>query len=208
VQGHLSHSFEKEHHGYTCKIFNICQLSNNAAKTIKSKSCFEAIAQHKSFNIKAYHTDNGIFAPAAFKNDCTSKHKQLTFSGVTAHNQNGVVKQNIKTILQGARASLLHAAHLWPEHANIKLWPLAVDYAVWVFNCLPSVDVGLSPNTLWSQAKCSHKDFNCARVFECPIYILDPKMQDGHKILKWDPQACLGMFVGFSSMLSLFVLSV
>jgi hypothetical protein len=84
------------------KIFNFCQLFNNAAKTIKSKSCFEALAQHKSFNIKAYHTDNGIFASAAIKNVCTSKHQQLTFSGVGAHHQNGFAKQNIKTILHWA----------------------------------------------------------------------------------------------------------
>ncbi len=82
---------------------NFRQLSNNAAKTTKSKSCFEAIAQHKSFNIKAYHTENGIFASAAFKNDCASKHQPLTFSGVGAHDQDRVPGQNIKTISQRLR---------------------------------------------------------------------------------------------------------
>jgi hypothetical protein len=82
VQGRLPHTFGRERHRYTCgtlfvdqasgKIFNFCQLSNNAAKTIKSKSCSETIAQNNSFNIKAHHMDNEIFASAAFKNDCTS----------------------------------------------------------------------------------------------------------------------------------------
>jgi hypothetical protein len=67
---------------------------------------------------------------------------------------------------------MLHAAHTWPEQANIE----TVGYAVWVFNGLPSVDVGLSPNKLWSQAKCSHKDFIHAHVFGCPVYILDLKL--------------------------------
>jgi hypothetical protein len=46
------------------------------------------------------------------KNDCTSKHQQLSFSGVGAHHQNGVAKINIKTISQWALASMLYAAHL------------------------------------------------------------------------------------------------
>jgi hypothetical protein len=49
------------------------------------------------------------------------------------------------------------------------------------------------------------KDFNHALVFVCLVYILDPKLQDGHKILKWDPWAHLGMFVGFSYIHSLLV---
>ena len=63
---------------------------------------------------------------------------------------------------------MLHVAHSWTERANIKFWPQAVDYAVWVFNRLPSVDV-VSPNELWYQTRCAHEDFNRAHVFDCPI---------------------------------------
>jgi hypothetical protein len=37
-----------------------------------------------------------------------------------------------------------------------------------------------------------------ARVWGCPAYVLDPKLQDGKKIPKWDPRARRGMFVGRS----------
>ena len=30
-----------------------------------------------------------------------------------------------------------------------------------------------------------------------PCYVLDPQLQDGHKLPKWKPQSCHGMFVGF-----------
>jgi hypothetical protein len=97
IQGRLPFTFGHKHQGYTCgtlfvdyasgKIFNFCQLSNNAAKTITSKSCLEALANNKTINIKYFHTNNGTFASSAFKEDCTSKKQKLTFSGVGAHHQ-------------------------------------------------------------------------------------------------------------------------
>ena len=208
VQGRLPWTFGRERHGYTCgtlfvdhasgKIFNFCQLSNNAIETLSSKSRLEALAQEESVTIKKFHTDNGIFASSDFKEDCDSKGQKLTFSGVGAHHQNGIAERNIKTISQWARASMLHAAHSWPDVASINLWPQAVDYAVWVFNHLPSIDVGISPHELWSRTRFPSNSLTRAHVFGCPVYVLDPRLQDGHKIPKWDPRARLGMFVGFS----------
>jgi hypothetical protein len=184
VQGRLQFTFGCEHQGYTCgtlfvdhasdKIFNCCQLLNNTAKTITSKSCLEALANGKTINIKSFHTNNDFFASSAFKKDCTLKKQKLTFSGVGAHHQNRAVKCNIKTISQWARASMLHATHSWPEHANIYLWPQAVDYAVWVFNHLPLIKNSVSPNEAWSCTRFPTSSLNPGHVFGCPIYILDP----------------------------------
>ncbi len=107
IQGRLPFTFGCKCQGYTCgafcvdhsssKIFNFCQLLNNAAEIITSKSCLEALANNKTINIKSFHTNNQIFASSAFKEDCTSKQQKLTFSGVGAHHQNGVAKRNMKT---------------------------------------------------------------------------------------------------------------
>ena len=35
-------------------------------------------------------------------------------------------------------------------------------------------------------------------VFGCPCYVLDPRLQDGKKSLKWEPCAQAGKFLGFS----------
>ena len=35
-------------------------------------------------------------------------------------------------------------------------------------------------------------------VWGYPCYVLDPKLQDGHKLPKWKPRSRRGMFVGFS----------
>ena len=180
------------------KIFNYCQFSTDAVETIQSKHKLEDEAKREGFSVKKYHSDNGVFASEAFKKDCDSKSQTYSFSGVGAHHQNGVAERNIKTVAQWARACMLHAATHWPARFSIRLWPLALAYAVWVFNRLPQRDTGLCPNEIWSGSRCGHEDFRRAHVFGCPVYVLDPRLQDGKKIPKWDPRARLGMFLGFS----------
>ena len=51
---------------------------------------------------------------------------------------------------------------------------------------------------MWSQSRSTHYDFRRAHVWGCPVYVLEPKLQDGQKIPKWLPRARLGMFMGFS----------
>jgi hypothetical protein len=208
VNGRLYSSYGRESHGYTCgtlfvdhasgKIFNFPQLSTTAADTIRSKHLLERLAFDEGLRIKHYHSDNGIFASAAFKDDCAASSQHISFSGVGAHHQNGIAERNIKTVSQWARANMLHAAFHWTEHANIKLWPQAVDYAVWVFNRLPSVETGLSPNELWSNTRSTSNDLRRTHPFGCPVFVLDPVLQDGNKLPKWNARARRGMFVGFS----------
>ena len=95
---------------------------------------------------------------------------------------------------------MLHVATHWPQYADSKFWPQATDYTVWVFNRLPSVDSGIAPNELWSRVQAHGTNMTCAHVFGCPVYILDASLQDGKKIPKWNPRACLGLFLGFSNL--------
>jgi hypothetical protein len=208
IPGHLYTSFGREQRGYSCgtlfvdhasgKIFNFPQLSTTTAETVRSKHTLERLAHDEGIVIKHYHSDNGVFASTAFRADCESQSQQISFSGVGAHHQNGIAERNIKTISQWARANMLHAAFHWHEHANIKLWPQAIDYAIWVFNRLPSATHGLSPNELWSGSRSSGHDLRRTHPFGCPVFVLDPSLQDGKKIPKWDTRARRGMFVGFS----------
>ena len=209
VEGRLYGTFGRERQGYTCgtlfvdhasgKIFNFPQFSTTTNETLRSKHSLERLALEEGITIRTYHADNGVFASDAFKLDCISSSQKLSFSGVGAHHQNGVAERNIKTISQWARANMIHAAFHWPEFATVKLWPQALDYAVWVFNRLPSVTTGLSPNEIWSQSRDYSNDLRRAHVFGSPVYVLDPKLQDGGKVPKWSPRARRGMFVGFST---------
>jgi hypothetical protein len=92
---------------------------------------------------------------------------------------------------------MLHLALSWPEHADPKFWPQAINYATWVFNNLPNIESGLSPNKLWSSMRQNDDILWRAHVFGCPVYVLDAALQDGKKIPKWSPRARLGLFLGF-----------
>jgi hypothetical protein len=213
VQGRLPHSFgkEKERHGYSCgslfvdhasgKIFNFLQYSNTAHKTLQTIKQLEAMAREEGFKIKSYHSDNGIFATANFKAHCERSQQTFSFSGVGAKHQNGIAERNIKIVAHWARANMLiHLATHWPQCADSKFWPQATDYLEWVFNRLPSLDSGIAPNELWSGVRAHGTDMTHAHVFGCPIYVLDASLQDGKKIPKRKPRACLGLFLGFSNL--------
>jgi hypothetical protein len=43
-----------------------------------------------------------------------------------------------------------------------------------------------------------YKHVQRVRVFGCPVYVLDPKLQDAKKIPKWNKRAYRGIFLGFS----------
>jgi len=208
IIGRLPHTYGREHNGYTCgslfvdhasgKIFNFSQYSNTAAETIRSAIRLETMASDEGFKIKSYHSDNGIFASPDFKQHCSLQNQKYNFGAVGAKHQNGIAERNIKTVAQWARANMLHLATLWPQYAHAKYWPQAIDYAVWVFNRLPNMESGISPNEIWFSARgTSAVDLPRTHVFGCPVYVLDPALQDGKKIPKWDPCAHLGLFLGF-----------
>ncbi len=168
--------------------------------TSQSINRLEAMAREEGFKIESYHSDNGIFATANFKAHCERSQRTLSFSDVGAKHQNGIAECNIKTIAHWACANMLHLATYWPQCADSEFWPQTTDYGVWVFNRLPSLDSGITPNDLWSGIQARGTDMTRAHVFGCPVYVLDAPLQDGKKIPKWNPWAHLGLFLGFSNL--------
>ena len=94
---------------------------------------------------------------------------------------------------------ILHTALHWPEEADLKLLPLAMDSAVHIWNNTPNYEHGLTPNEIISQTL--EPTFNTLKrthVWGFPAYILGSTIQDGQKIPKWNPHAKRGQFLGFS----------
>ena len=61
----------------------------------------------------------------------------------------------------------------------------------------------LAPLTIWTELFTGTKQapnsvLSNARVWGCPAYVLDPKLQDGHKLPKWMKRSHLGMNLGVS----------
>jgi Reverse transcriptase (RNA-dependent DNA polymerase)./Integrase core domain. len=180
------------------KVFLHHQSSLRAADTILGKRLVEHQSHQYGIRIKQYHADNGTFASNEFQADCDAKSQRLTFSASNAHHQNGVAERYIGTITRLARAMLLHSALFWPGAHSLDLWPMAMDYAVWIWNHLP-MDDGLSLEEKFSGQKLpNHDHLRRAHVFGCPCYVLNPKLVAGGKIPKWDPRSRQGKFVGYS----------
>ncbi|KAL7478027.1 hypothetical protein ACHAW6_003813, partial [Cyclotella cf. meneghiniana] len=118
-------------------IFHSPQKSLNAADTIRGKLLLEREAAEVGIQIKALHSDNGVFNSEDFRQHCDSYRQRLSFSGVGAHHQNGVAERSIQTIANMARASMIHASLRWPDRPILDFWPLAMSYAIWVYNQLP-----------------------------------------------------------------------
>eukprot|EP00977_Amphora_coffeiformis_P018266 scaffold6350_cov75-Amphora_coffeaeformis.AAC.2 len=90
-----------------------------------------------------------------------------------------------------ARAMLLHLRLHWPDEFSPDLWPFALDYAVYIYNYVPRKGKAGAPSPIefFCGAKVGCRPLQRLRVFGCPSYVLDPRLQDGKKIPKWEPRS-------------------
>ena len=174
------------------------QVSLGASDTILSKRRFEQDARQMGVTISEYHGDNGVFVAEEFREELAELDQDIKFSGVGAHHQNAVAERAIQTIMSRARTVLLYASLMWPEETEANLWPFAVDYVTFLWNHTPRADTGKSPIEIFSSSLQDHSILGKTRVWGSPVYVLDPKLQDGHKIPKWQPRSRRGQYVGIS----------
>ena len=112
----------------------------------------------------------------------------MTYSGVEAHGQNGVAERAIHTVVNSERIILLHQALMWPAQFDMRLWPFALEHAAYMWNHLPNARGGLSHIELFTSSKLYMEFLKKERTWGCPAYVLDPKLQDGKNLPKWDPK--------------------
>ena len=74
-------------------------------------------------------------------------------------------------------------------------WP--VDYAVHIYNHLPGSN-GQCPADLFTGALIPRRQLKNIHVWGCPVYALDPTLQQGKKLPHWQPRSRQGIFVGYS----------
>ena len=156
VHGHLTHTYGKEKwHQCYCggtifydassgliKVYH--QSSLDADSTLTSKRLFEHDATQCGVNIHNYHADNGIFTSAKWKEVLLNKDQHQTLSATGAHHQNPHAECAIGTVTNSAHAMLMHVQIHWPDEYDTHLWPLALDYATWIYNHTPKHN-GLAP---------------------------------------------------------------
>jgi hypothetical protein len=80
-----------------------------------------------------------------------------------------------------------------------NLWQFAVDYAVYLHNHLPLLDIRVSPlEKLTNNIFPNYNHLIRAHTFGCPVYVLDPRLQDSKKIPKWSMRSRRGVYLGVS----------
>ena len=96
---------------------------------------------------------------------------------------------------------MVHAAMHWPEEFSMDLWPYAMDYSAHLYNNTPSERKNeMAPIEYLCNVQLGCKSLTRARVWGCPAYVLDPRLQDGKKIPKFEKRARLAMFLGLSAL--------
>ena len=98
----------------------------------------------------------------------------------------------------------MHAALRCPEDTlSIEIWPMTIDYSVWVYNQTPDMQPGLSAIGVWSRSRFEpvSETLSNFHVWGCPTYVLEPKLhKPGVKIPKWAPRSRRRVNMGFSKM--------
>ena len=177
------------------------QVSLGANETILGKERFEQwLYDVACAEVKHFHGDNGIFSSEEYRLECSEKRQSQSFSGVGAQHQNSKAERAIQTIMYMARTFMVHSSLHWTDMGadDISLWPFAVKHAVWLYNRVPNVESGLTPMELVTKQKADHRDILRSHVWGCPAYVLEPKLQNGQKLPKWNRRSRLGQFLGYS----------
>ena len=104
--------------------------SLDLSETLLAKLAFEKIAARAGHSVRRYHADNGRYANNGFLASINANDQTITFCGVGAHHQNGIIKRRIRIVTETALTLLLHSQRHWPECVDTMLWPFAVKAAI------------------------------------------------------------------------------
>ena len=104
--------------------------------------------------IKGYCTENGLFNASEFMEELLKNQQKIIFSGAGSPHYNGASYCAIKIVVTMARTTLINAAVRCPEEKlSTDIWPMAMDYAVWVYNRIPDMQYGLSAIEICSRSR-------------------------------------------------------
>jgi hypothetical protein len=126
--------------------------STGGAEAKSAKHNFERTA--KKVESKSRHIVQTMvfFAKEEITSSAAAQNQILTFSGLGAHNQNGIAERYIRTLTEKARTMLLHAMFRWPDQIITSFWTFTIQYAVQIHNSTP-LPCGLTPEEIFTGEK-------------------------------------------------------
>ena len=75
---------------------------------------------------------------------------------------------------------------------------MAVTYADYLYNNTPNAQ-NLCPADLFTGSTVPRHRLRDIHFWECPVYVLDPSLQAGKKLPRWEPRSRRGIFVALST---------
>ncbi len=78
-------------HYLRLKFVYLMTSNLTSAKTVNAKHAFERFSAEHGVRVQHYHCNNGRFADSMFHKACESQRQKLTFCGVNAHFENGMI---------------------------------------------------------------------------------------------------------------------
>jgi hypothetical protein len=156
------------------------QVGFSAVETIRAKQSYERLCMDNGVVVQDYLTDSGALKANKFVSDIQETQQLLRYCGTNAHHQNGVAERAIQSISNMARAMILHSSMHWKDGIDASLWHMAVTYATHIYNNTPNN--GVSPMDIFTGSTIPRHRLMDTHVWGCPVYILDPKVQQGQKL--------------------------
>jgi len=168
-----------------------------AGEALRAKRTFEQEMLSMGVTVLNYHADNGIFTASEYQDELAKMGQNLTLSGVGAHHQNAMAERMIGVTVSMARTMMLHAKLRWPKAVKTQLWPMALKHSQHLHNHLPNLN-NVCPIDLVLRTSVPRNALRELHVWGSPCYVLDPKLQDGGHIPKFDARSRQGMNLGWS----------
>ena len=162
------------------------QLGFSSVESIRAKQAFESMALQSGVVVDTYLTDSGAFKANTFVRHIREREQRIQYCGANAHHKNGVAERAVRSVSNMARALLLHASTHWQGGLDSSYWPMAVTYATYLYNHLPTAQ-GLCPADIFTGSTVPRHRLKDIHVWGCPVYVLDPHLQEGKNSLSGSP---------------------
>jgi Reverse transcriptase (RNA-dependent DNA polymerase). len=124
--------------------------------------------------------------------------QEISYCGVGAHQQNGIVERHIQDLTGSVQTMLVHAIKMYPEAVKPIVWPFALKAAKHARNKLKLDKSGLTPEERLTGVA-FRKDVCHEHTLFCPVFVLDSRLQGNiWGIPKWAPRSNAGIDLGMS----------
>jgi hypothetical protein len=171
-------------------------VEHASGETIRGKQSFEIMCMDNGVVVQDYLIDSETFKAHNLLEHIKKTQQIMHCCGTNAHNQNGVAERAIQKISNMTRAMILHANIHWKDGIYSSLWPMSVNYETHINNNTP--DKGVTPAYIFTGSTFPRHCLLDLHVWGCPVYVMDPQMQQGRKIPCWQPISLRVLNLGVS----------